>query len=238
LVEIIDLTQEIYNGMPVFPGHLNTVIFPFHTHEGSVGKIHGTKGGFTYTTFGLLMSDHGPTHTDSIWHICNKPGAKKIDEIPLHNFFTSAICLDFTHIKPKGIISVKELEDTLTKTKLDIRKDDTMLLHTGHYNRSYPRPEYLTDNAGLDYDSTAWLAKQGVINIGIDASTIDSCGNTASNFFPAHEVCCEYGIMNTEHLCNLEKVTGKRFTYVGLPLKIRGGTGSPIRAVAILDEQE
>jgi kynurenine formamidase len=42
--------------------------------------------------------------------------------------------------------------------------------------------------------------------------------------------------MNTENLCNLDKVVGKRFTFIGLPLKIRGGTGSPIRAIALLEE--
>jgi kynurenine formamidase len=38
-----------------------------------------------------------------------------------------------------------------------------------------------------------------------------------------------------ENLCNLDKVVGKRFTFIGLPLRIRQGTGSPIRAVAVLD---
>ena len=42
-------------------------------------------------------------------------------------------------------------------------------------------------------------------------------------------------IVNTESLCNLEQLVGKRFTYFGLPLNIDGGTGSPIRAVAILN---
>ena len=101
MVKVIDLTQEIYNGMPVFPGHLKTVIFPFHTHEETKGTVHGTKGDFSYTTFGLLMSDHGPTHVDSIWHINDKEGSPKIDEIPAEKFVTPTICLDFTHIKPK-----------------------------------------------------------------------------------------------------------------------------------------
>ncbi|MEM3018218.1 MAG: cyclase family protein, partial [Candidatus Bathyarchaeia archaeon] len=146
------------------------------------------------------------------------------------------ICLDFTHVKPRGIISVKELEAALERTRLDVRRGDTVLLYTGHYDRTYPRKEYLTENPGLDHDGTVWLAEHGVVNIGIDATTIDSCGNTVKKYFPAHQVCAEYAIMNTENLCNLDKVSGRRFTYVGLPLKIRGGTGSPIRAVALLNE--
>ena len=233
MAKVIDLTQEIYNGMPVFPGHLKTVVFPFHTHEETKGTVHGTKGDFSYSTIGLLMSDHGPTHVDSIWHI--KEGAATIDEISVDKFVTPAICLDFTHIKPKGIISVKDLEDALTKANLEVKKGDTVLLYTGHYDKTYPKKEYLTENSGLDYDGTLWLAEKGVVNIGIDSTTIDSCGNTETKFFPSHEVCREYELMNTENLCNLKEVAGKRFTYVGLPLKIRGGTGSPIRAVALMD---
>lgn len=235
MVKIVDLSQEIYNGMPVFPGHLPTVVFPFHTHEKTKGLTHGVKGDLSYTTFGLLMSDHGPTHVDSIWHICNKPNAKKIDEIPLEKFFTPAICLDFSYIKPRGVISVKDIEESIKKAKLIVEKGDTVLLYTGHYDRTYPSSEYMTENPGLDRDGTVWFAKHGVVNVGIDATTLDSRSNAIKNFFPAHEACGEYDLMNIENLCNLDKVVGKRFTFIGLPLKIRGGTGSPIRAIAVIE---
>jgi kynurenine formamidase len=69
------------------------------------------------------------------------------------------------------------------------------------------------------------------VNIGVDAVSIDH----ADDFeLEAHAVCREYQIVNTESLCNLEQLIGKRFTYYGLPLSIREGTGSPIRAIAIL----
>ena len=43
-------------------------------------------------------------------------------------------------------------------------------------------------------------------------------------------------MLNTENLCNLKEIVNKRLMYIGLPLKIRGGSGSPIRAVALLNE--
>lgn len=236
-LKIIDLSQEIYNGMPVFPGHLPTVIFPFRRHEETKGQIRGTKGDFSYTTFGLLLCDHGPTHVDSVWHICSAADAPKIDEIPLEKFVTPAICLDFTHIPPKGIIGLKDLEAALEKANLTVEKGDSVLLYTGHFERTYPKPEYLNTNPGLDRESSVYLAERGVVNIGIDATTHDSWSNiNNNNFYPAHEVCAEYKFMNTENLCNLDKVAGRRFTFIGLPLKIRGGTGSPIRAIALLEE--
>ena len=49
-----------------------------------------------------------------------------------------------------------------------------------------------------------------------------------------HKVCLELGITHMESLCNLEALLGEGvFTFIGLPLKFRGGTGSPIRAVAV-----
>jgi kynurenine formamidase len=53
--------------------------------------------------------------------------------------------------------------------------------------------------------------------------------------FPAHRTCRDRGVLNTENLANLEDVTGKRFLYIGLPLRLVGGTGCPIRAVAMFD---
>jgi kynurenine formamidase len=56
--------------------------------------------------------------------------------------------------------------------------------------------------------------------------------------YPCHSVCAERAVTHIENLCNLDKVLGRRFTFIALPLKIRSGTGSPIRAVAIVPEGE
>jgi kynurenine formamidase len=96
-----------------------------------------------------------------------------------------------------------------------------------------PRPEYLTEYSGLDREAAEVLYNEcGVLNFGQDAPSIDSAADRA---FPCHMVCRELRRINTENLCNLEAVAGRQFLYSGLPLKIRNGTGSPIRAIAILD---
>ena len=84
---------------------------------------------------------------------------------------------------------------------------------------------------GLTREAAIWLAEKGVINIGVDNVAIDHADDSE---FSGHVVCGEYGIVNTEGLTNLDKVVGQRFLYFGLPLRIRNGTGSPIRAVAVL----
>jgi kynurenine formamidase len=60
--KLIDLSQEIYQGMPVYPGHLQTTIWDYHSHEETRKRL---EGGFSYTTRGLIISDHGPTHVDA-----------------------------------------------------------------------------------------------------------------------------------------------------------------------------
>jgi kynurenine formamidase len=89
---------------------------------------------------------------------------------------------------------------------------------------------------GLDREAMLWLAEKGVVNVGIDSPSIDSSSEMKNKNYPAHAVCREMRILNTENLAHLERVVGKRFDFIGLPLLIRRGTGSPIRAVAAFEE--
>jgi kynurenine formamidase len=220
---LVDLTQEIYQGMPVFPLHQKTMIFPNITHDECQKQI-----GFMFATNNLLINEHGPTHSDAVYEY--DPNGQTIDEMPLEYFYGPAICLDLSHIYPDAYIRKHDLEEAVKKANLPIAKGDIVLLYTGHYNRSYGTEEWLTRYTGLDYGAAEWLAKLGVVNIGIDAPAIDHPDDPK---YSGHVVCREYKMTNTENLCNLDQIAGQRFLYFGLPLKIRRGTGSPIRAVAI-----
>lgn len=220
---LIDLTQEIYQGMPVFPLHQKTMIFPNITHEECKKQI-----GFEFATNNLLINEHGPTHSDAIYEY--DPKGATIDQMPLEYFYGPAICLDLSHISPDVYITRNDLQQSLAKSHLYIDKGDIVLLYTGHFNRSYGTDEWFTRYTGLDYGAAEWLAKLGVVNIGIDAPAIDHPDDAK---YSGHQICREYQMTNTENLCNLDKIAGKRFLYFGLPLKIRRGTGSPIRAVAL-----
>ncbi|MFQ5896430.1 MAG: cyclase family protein, partial [Nitrospinota bacterium] len=65
-MKIVDLTQPIYPGMPVYPGHVKTVMWTHPSHE-EIRILKGT--GFSYEARGLIFSDHGPTHVDALNHI-------------------------------------------------------------------------------------------------------------------------------------------------------------------------
>src|SRR5260370_7394823 len=95
---LIDLTQEIYQGMFVYPGHLKTVIWEHHTHEETVKNF---EGGFSYQSRGLLMSDHGPTHVDALSHLDPRPEPPSIDNMPLALSYLDPTCIHLSHPEPR-----------------------------------------------------------------------------------------------------------------------------------------
>lgn len=228
-LKIIDLSQEIFQGMSVFPMHQKTFIMENMSHEENMQDTGSTSLGFSARN--LLMSEHCGTHSDGVWEY--NPEGPTIDNMSFDHFWGSAICLDLSHIPATRYIEPKDLEASLQKSGQEMRKGDIVLLYTGHYNRNFNTEKWQTEYSGLSYKGAKWLAERGVVNIGVDAPAID---HPEDIDFSGHLVCGEYNITNTENLCNLDQVANKRFLYMGLPLKIRDGTGSPIRAVALLEE--
>lgn len=241
--KIIDLSQEIYEGMPVFGMHQKTFFMLNQTHEKNMKDTGSKTLGFAARN--ILMSEHGPTHSDAVWEF--KPDGATIDKMDIKLFYGDAICVDLRHIRYPEYIEVKDLKEALDKHGLEIKKGDIFIMYTGHYERTHPTLHSDDDtydalnyggpesrHTGLSYDAAKWLAEQGVVNIGVDSPAIDFTPDDLD--YSGHLVCGEYGITNTENLCNLDKVVGKRFVYMGLPLKLRDGSGSPIRAVALVEE--
>lgn len=229
-LKLIDLSQEIYQGMSVFPMHQKTFIMTNMTHEENMKQTGSKKLGFSARN--LLISEHGGTHTDGVWEY--NPEGPTIDKMPLEYFWGSAICIDLSHIRYPNYFEPRDLELALQKSGQEIRNGDIVLLYTGHHDRTFGTDMFQTEYSGLSYHGAKWLAERGVVNIGVDAPAIDLTPDDID--FSAHLVCGEYHITNTENLCNLDQLVNKRFLYFGLPLKIRDGTGSPIRAVALLEE--
>jgi kynurenine formamidase len=228
-LRLIDLSREIFEGMPIWPGHQLPFVMTNQTHDGFKERW-GTSVGFEAHNW--MMSEHTGTHTDAIFEYdANGP---TIDRTPLEYYYGEAICIDVSKVRHPDYITSNDLSDALDRTGLEIQRGDTVILYTGHGDRKYPSQEYIKVYTGLNREAAVWLAEQGVINIGIDSLAIDHSDDLE---FSGHMVCKEYGIVNTENLTNLQPVIGKRFVFFGLPLKFRAGTGSPIRAVAWIREE-
>jgi len=235
---LVDLSREIAHMMPVANPHINQVpaFWDRLTHEGLKGKWKHADISFHIRDF--LIGEHVGTHVDALCHYDPRPGAPSLEKLPLDLFMTEAVCIDVSHVRPATDITVDDLENGLKKANLTVKKGDTFLYWQDYYARK-DEPNWLQEFAGLDWDAAQWLADQGVVNIGCECASIDNCAAMpfdANPAFPAHRTCRDRGMLNTENLANLESVVGKRFLYIGFPLRLVGGTGCPIRAVAVLDE--
>jgi kynurenine formamidase len=230
-MKLIDLSREIYHRTPTMANHPPCVITRFSTHE-EIRRAGDVV--FSSATMFISMGDHTGTHVDAPCHFNPNPDAKTIDQVPLENFFTEAVCLDLSHLRPKSDIEIADLQEAKRKANIEIHPRDTVLLYTAHNERTWGTPGYLTDFSGLTKTSAEWLGCLGIVSFGVEAP---SPGRPGENNFLVHIVCREMGFTHIECLTNLDKLVGKgRFRFIGFPLKFRGGTGSPIRAVAVLDE--
>ncbi len=229
-MEIVDLSRELYHRSPAHPFHPPVVITPWDTHQ-------PMKAGNTVLrskSFSVSFSDHAGTHVDAPVHFDSRPGALSIDQVPLEKFYTSGICLDLSHVPLKAAITVAEMEEALAKSGQEIRPGDTVLIYMAFNKRvSFDDPAWQHDFPGLSLEAVHWLADKGVGMFGVEAVSPSPEGELN---FQAHNACAERGITHMEGLDNLEKILGRgRFRFIGFPLKFRGGSGSPIRAVAIFE---
>jgi kynurenine formamidase len=231
-MKLIDLSRELYHRTPTLPNHPPVVMTEFGTHadvrrDGDVT--------FSSRTMVLTLGDHSGTHVDAPSHFDARPGAPTVDELPLENFYTEAVCLDLSPIPLKTDVRVEDLEQAEARAGVTIKPRDTVFLYMAVHERLFGTPGYLIDFPGLTKESAEWLGRKGIVSFGVEAP---SPGRPGRNNFLVHLVCRDLGFTHMECLCNLDKLVGQgRFRFIGFPLRIKGGSGSPIRAVAVLDDE-
>ena len=228
-MKIIDLSQEIFPGMPVFSGHPEVRIEPASTHEAEAGIENPTT--ISPTVNKMKFGEHTGSHVDAFNHFSADLREQDIASMPLEMFITSAFCLDFSH---KGLLEPITLEDVQTAINAigeQVRPMDTILLYTDHYRRHYDTPDW-PNGPGVTAEVAKWFGEQKIAAFGVE---MRSPGIRKVSNRDVHRICGEMGYTHYENLICLDQLVGiGRFQFIGLPLKIRGGTGSPVRAVAVL----
>jgi kynurenine formamidase len=230
MVEIIDLSQEIYSGMPVFPGLPQVTI---HTHVS-----HEEWDGITDSEIvspavnRLEMGEHTGTHVDAINHMARQHRGKSIDSMPLTMFYTEGICLDLSGKGLRELIEPADLGSALLAAGVEIKQGDTVLLYIDHYRRAFGTDDW-QNGPGISVAAARWLGEQKIAAFGVETA---SPGVRHVSNREVHHICGELGFTHYENMINLHLLIGRgRFRFIGLPLKIRGGTGSPVRAVAVFE---
>lgn len=231
MFEIIDLSQEIYAGMPLFPGMPGVEITVHASHEQWEGITDSDV--VSPAVNRLSLGEHTGTHVDAINHMARQYRGQSIETMPLTLFYTEGICLDLSHKGLRELIEPIDLERALFTAGLEIKPGDTLLLYTDHYRRAFGTAEW--DNGpGISGDAARWLGRQKIAAFGVE--TMSPGVHKVSNQ-EVHHICGELGFTHYENLINLHLLVGRgRFRFIGLPLKIRGGTGSPVRAIAVFEK--
>jgi len=230
MLEIIDLSQEIFSGMPVFPGLPEVSITVYASHEQWDGI---TDSDVVSSAVNRLdLGEHTGTHVDAINHMARQYRGQSIDAMPLTMFYTEGICLDLSQKGLLELIETADLERALSAASLDIKPGDTVLLYTDHYRRAYGTAGWF-NGPGLSIDAARWLGDQKIAAFGVETA---SPGLRHASNREVHHICGELGFTHYENMINLHRLIGRgRFRFIGLPLRIRGGTGSPVRAVAVFE---
>src|SRR3990172_1393556 len=124
MLEIVDLSQDIFPGMPVFPGLTEVNITVHVSHEQWDGIADSDV--VSPAVNRLELGEHTGTHVDAINHMARQYQDQSIDTMPLTMFYTEGICLDLSHKGLLGLIETTDLERALSETGLEIRPGDTV----------------------------------------------------------------------------------------------------------------
>ncbi|RIA09349.1 kynurenine formamidase [Flavobacteriaceae bacterium MAR_2010_72] len=230
MTQIIDLSQEIYSGMPVYKGLPEVKMTVHATHEQWDNLMDYNT--VTPSVYKLELGEHTGTHVDALNHMSIENKGQSIDTMPLSMFYTEGICLDFSNKELKELITTSDIEKACLDANLEIKKGDTILLYTDHYRKYYGTNNW-GNGPGVTVEATRWLGNKKIAAFGVE--TMSPGVPNVSNK-EVHKICGELGFTHYENMINLHLLIGKgRFRFIALPLKIRGGTGSPVRAVAIFE---
>lgn len=228
--EIIDLSQEIFAGMPVFPGLPEVRITVHATHE-QWENVSGSEV-VSPAVLRLELGEHTGTHVDALNHMARAYRGQSIETMPLTMFYTAGICLDLSSKSRQELIEPEDLIRALSIAGLAIQPGDTVLIYTDHYRRTFGTDDW-HHGPGLSAAAARWLGEQRIAAFGVETA---SPGVRHVSNREVHHICGELGFTHYENLINLHQLIGRgRFRFIGLPLKIRDGTGSPVRAVAVFE---
>jgi len=203
-----------------------------------------TSGGYYYSAKNFAGAEHGGTHIDAPVHFAR--GGTTVDRIPVDHLVGPAVVVDVTEQAAANRdyqVSVADFE-AFEAAHGRIPRGAIVLLYTG-MARYWPDAERYMGTAargeeavpqlhfpGLDREAALWLAtKREIHAVGLDTPSIDY---GQSRLFHSHRVLFAAGIPAFENVAGLDRMPPTGATVIALPMKIRGGTGGPLRIIAWL----
>lgn len=250
---VYDLEQPRYAGAPVFPAHEpGHNLFLHRRHELEA------EGSRTSASAMIVAAEHCGTHIDALCHqavdgrLCD--GTPITPELQTPAGITHLDCESIPPLIGRGVlvdvaaaagddgapdlIEFDLFAKALDRQAVELRPGDAVLVRTGNGAHYSDRARY-ESGPGLAGEVSAWLAERRPLLVGADNLAWDLPGHLDPELgctLPGHvHLICRGGIYIVENL-TLEELAADHvheFTFVCLPLKIRGATGSPVRPVAL-----
>jgi len=213
-VKYVDLTLEISNKVPIFPGSPSPQFLQWSTLKDD-----------KYNLELLFLSSHTGTHLDAPYHFTEN--GVKIHQIPITRLIGKTLLIKIKKLKNQEITKKDLLEFERKHGKI---KEHVSVIFFTDWQKNSKKKFFFTNNPGLSKSASKYLISKKINLVGIDSPSIDLGKDP---FFSAHKILSENNILIVENLINLEKIPGTTFDFIILPLKIKDATGSPVRAIAI-----
>ncbi len=256
---VYDLEQPRFAGMPIFPSHRPGYFYALHRRHRDTYQPaqHGPRTGASGV---LTMMEHSGTHIDALCH--QACGMKMFGDVPVEGAETPAgfTSLGVETVPPllsrgvlldvagwKGVacllekegISADDFAGCASAQGVEVQRGDVLLVRTGFGAIWHDEEAYLRA-AGVSKSGTLWAAERGVVAVGADNMTWDQPDErdpeSGATLFGHVYLLPQKGVYILENL-NLEELAAARawaFAFVGVPLKFKGATGSPLRPLALV----
>ena len=211
-MQLIDLSHNIEQGMPCYPGTPEPKFHPLSSIE---------DDGFSEQL--LTISTHTGTHVDLPSHILSS--GDSLDAFGIERFIGKGVVIDLRSVAG-GLITTGELQPVQ-----QILKGCDFLLICSGWSGYWGSPGYFRGYPVLSSEAARWLAGFGLKGIGVDMISVDQ---PDSADYPVHNILLQNGMIIIENLASLLPLISHSFTFCCFPLKIVKAEASPVRAVAFI----
>ena len=202
-----------------------------------------TEQGYYYASNNYSGSEHGGTHIDSPVHFAQ--GRWTVDQIPLDRLIGKAVVVDVSAASAKNADYQVSIADFTAWEQANgqIEPESIVLIRTDFAKRWPDAQSYLGTAErgagavpklhfpGLHPDAAKWLIERNVKAVGLDTASIDYGQST---LYESHRILYERNIPAFENLAALDQLPPRGAVVYALPIKIKGGSGGPLRAIAVL----
>ena len=222
MMKIIDLTHQISESMPMYPGTGAPKLHVAYNHD---------DHGFKETLISLYS--HTGTHIDAPAHLY--ADGTTLDKYPIEQFVGKALVVD-CRVLEKG----EKIPLSLIKEKGDILKEAEFIFFLTGYDKLWGNLDYFNDFPVLSDEAVEWINRSKLKGIGIDAPsfdpvTINELEQASDDLHNHRAILITNNTILLENLCKLEDIGNDLFTLCTLPLNVIEADGAPARVIALVN---